>query len=213
VYTIAVIIPTLWAAAELEQSLCMLANHSSIHSVIIIDNASVRRPMSFHLSSKICCYEQVCNIGVAGSWNLGVSLASSDIVCLLNDDIIIDSSVFSWVESRGLADCSAMGMASDLFNYRGELSVAECATRPDGWGQCIFLRRELYIPIPLLHSFYTDDFIFDHIPVYTRLPNYQFSCPVRGRRSVSSLHFQDEFYRDRDHYNHITSLYPRYAYR
>lgn len=210
---IAVIIPTMWVAGELEQSIRQLVSYDQVGEIIIIDNNVSSRPqwISGHASIRILSSD--FNRGVAASWNLAVSLASSDLICLLNDDIQVDQSVFRWVSVTGLSSCSVLGMASDLFEYSGPFRVKRVDLRPDGWGQCMFLRREQYIPIPLLHSFFTDDFLFDHVPVYTRRPNYQFYSSVRGRRSVTSGSFQREFIQDREHYNRITSLYPRYAYR
>lgn len=211
--SIAVIIPTMWSASELEQSIHQLVTDDQVGEIIIIDNNVACRPQWISSHNRISILSSDYNMGVAASWNLAVSLASSDIICLLNDDIQVDQSVFRWVSITGLTTCSVLGMASNLFLYSGPFRVERVDLRPDGWGQCMFLRREQYIPIPLLHSFFTDDFLFDHVPIYTQRPNYQFHCTVRGRRSVTSRSFQKEFIQDREHYNRITSLYPRYAYR
>jgi len=210
---ISVIIPTLWRAYELSVSISSALSRSSVCEVIVIDNDPVRAPRLEQFDSRVSILSQPENLGVAQSWNLAVTQARGDIVCLLNDDVVVDPLVYDWVARDQLFTTSVLGMASQCFNYHGAIQINTVTLRPYNYGQCMFLRRQQYIHIPLLHSFFTDDFLFDHVSIIMRQPNREFLASVRGRQSVTSRHFQRQFIQDRQAYDHITGLYPRYAYR
>jgi hypothetical protein len=139
------------------------------------------------------------NIGVNPAWNLGVEIASSDRVCILNDDVVFDHKVFSRVDSVLSETSGVVGICPGVAEFNqppfetGLVRILPWGGQHTyGFGCLMFVHRSWYIPIPKgLNIYYGDNWIFD-------------TCMARGRTNyiitdsffytpfaVTSRHLQD----------------------
>lgn len=90
---ISFIIPTLWKCDKINESFDSFidANIPGAEFIIIDNFNHTPNRVTINWGWKITSY-QTHNIGVNPSWNLGVELASNDLICLLNDDITFNFS-------------------------------------------------------------------------------------------------------------------------
>ena len=89
----AVIIPTMWRSPLTIPLLASLSESPHVQEIIIIDNSPVDKP-PFQLP-KIKILEQAENIYVNPAWNLGVQYTRYDLICLCNDDVAFNPSIFN----------------------------------------------------------------------------------------------------------------------
>lgn len=161
-----VVIPTMWRSEFTPELLRSLEHCTEVGEVIIIDNnfLNVKLPSI----SKMRYFTKGKNIYVNPSWNWGVELAKYENVCLLNDDLVLDTSIFKYVEPylKG----RVIGMHSD--NYYLEKSeiptIYKIKERTWAWGCCIFVKKETYKPIPdCLKIACGDDYLIKVLPAYS----------------------------------------------
>lgn len=110
-----VIIPTMWVPQNLLSCLKKYVSYDYVRQVILVDNNRKKRPKDSVLSHpKVTIVDYGRNIYVNPAWNEGVARATSDQICIANDDIDIEESVFELVNSHGLIDGDLIGV-----NLRG----------------------------------------------------------------------------------------------
>ena len=158
---ISIIIPTLWKAPEkLCQMIKQYSNSPFVEEIILIDNAGEGRYASLpfdHLYPKL--QELVCdeNIFVNPAWNLGVEKSKSDIIALVNDDLLIDSLTLSVILQKAIntltsTDIQLIGMAESNFSpteKSGLLPTIKNITHKCyGFGTFMLMKKENYVPIP-----------------------------------------------------------------
>lgn len=159
-YTI--IIPTLWKSHRTQSLLNDLINCESILEIIIIDNSGLKITPVIH--SKIKYVQQNENLFVARSWNLGVELAQSERICILNDDVNFNTNIFSVMPRLE----GFIGQSSENYNYKLDdepIIETMITSRPWGWGCMIFTEKKYWWPIPNeLKVWYNDDYIIEINP-------------------------------------------------
>jgi len=95
-----IIVPTMWRYAPFVEFLQELTLLDLIDEIIIINNDVKNTPNSNILkSSKIKLHNVEQNIYVNPAWNLGVKLSNNKKICIMNDDIKYDLSIFSLVNT------------------------------------------------------------------------------------------------------------------
>jgi len=136
---------------------------------IIIDNNNQcckdickRYPVSY--------FPQEKNLGVNASWNLGVSLAKTNLVAILNDDLIVPKSFLSLVVQTFKIKSDAGIVVPQTIKFIKQVNkqiihkepILQPLTRREGWAFTITKRA--YKPIPSeLFTFYGDDWLFKHM--------------------------------------------------
>ena len=159
-----IIIPTLLYREDiLKVCLDVIVSDTLVGEVIIINNSTKDFAYS---SSKVSVYKQEENLFVNKSWNLGVSLAKNDYICLLNDDTIPCKDFFSKFHSLGFIDKDDYGLFGigydtlpDFGDNEDDLSVPVSTgviswsgiPHEDllgDWGICIMGRKENFYEIP-----------------------------------------------------------------
>lgn len=152
-----------------------------VNEVIIIDNSPADRPQ-FQLP-KVKILEQVENIYVNPAWNLGVRNAQHELICLCNDDVAFNPSIFNAAEEH-LNDSTVVGCHEDNFQLK---NVHIPTIHPghaigQGWGCVLFLHKKDFIPIPAsLKIWCGDDWL-----VITHSHTKRIKFPVNTAMSTTS---------------------------
>ena len=192
-----VIIPTMWRAPEITISaLSKYLTINEIKKIIIIDNDSNKRPkVNLLNSSKIKLIDFKKNIYVNPAWNIGVQNANNSLMCLCNDDIIIDRLLLQTIYLLDLVDCSGI----DLIGVRGidrhgfllsPFSIDKTknlGVQSDGlFGAAMFIRKENYKPIPDdLKVWFGDDYLVRNSKNVYTIPANRFNICMAS--TINSL--------------------------
>jgi hypothetical protein len=166
-----VVVPTMWKYEPFVDFLNELLNNSNVGEVILIDNDPTRTPV-LRASSKLRYITFGSNIFVNPSWNYGVENASYDYVCILNDDLTFDLSVFNGV--RPVLDNDTTGVIGITPGHKeynqtpvtdGKYQIVpwQEGMHQFGYGCLMFVNKNNWTHIPdELKIYYGDYFIFDN---------------------------------------------------
>lgn len=144
-----VIIPTLWRPSTFINLLESLQSSDHVKEVIVIDNAKSFRPSLPELN-KVKLIERGANLFVNPSWNLGITLASSDSICICNDDILLAENLLNFIRKNHIKGIIGLHPES----YKTPLDQAQQPTFSTevhitkNWGSLLFFERNNYVPIP-----------------------------------------------------------------
>jgi hypothetical protein len=172
-----IVIPTMWMSKDFCNALESYVLHPHINKVIIIDNNKKDRPNSAVLQhSKIELISYGRNIYVNPAWNEGYNRSTSKILSIINDDIVVSSSVFDMVVDFDLKMGDIVGV--NLRGYQNNYEIDDfIATQEEivklnydshkpiggqawAFGICMFMLRESYTTIPQLYQvWYGDDYL------------------------------------------------------
>jgi hypothetical protein len=144
-----VVIPTMWKSMRLLGMLHRLYESDYVDEIILIDNDKNLR-FSFE-NKKIRLLEQDENIFVNPAWNLGVEESKNQNICILNDDVTFNVDEVFNAANRVLSDHPSSCLGVHPASYKGyndSIKVAEGNAIGQGWGCCIFLRKENWVDIP-----------------------------------------------------------------
>lgn len=160
-----VIIPTMWMCASFTQTLDTLESIDLVKEIIIIDNnKSQAQPLDKY--TKVVYLPQEENIFISASWNMGVARAQEQFICILNDDVIPNESMFAFMAEQ-LANTSigiVGGNNACWTNKRHTNELMTISQLPLGFGTCMFMQRQKYTPIPeQIKLWYNDDYLFNTV--------------------------------------------------
>jgi len=151
-----VIIPTMWKAPGFSHFLIKLCDYEAVEEVVLIDNRKEAAPKIDH--PKLVWLKQAGNIYVNPAWNLGVRTARCSKLCIANDDIEFDSSLFEIVDPM-LERAGIIGL--DFDRAEGDKILIPTQSRPNGFRCLMFLSKDHYCPIPeVLKVWCGDDYLF-----------------------------------------------------
>lgn len=169
-----VVVPTMWRCKDLTmRQLKALKEHPLVDDVHIIDNDSTRTPIDELMNelgdSRFRIHQMITNVGVNPAWNLGVSLANHDLICIMNDDIEFDTKIFDKLQDKLYEGSGPYGLLNSDPTL-GQPSMVDGSIRFKNyeqgecihcWGQLFFFHKSDWTNIPneLLINF-GDDFIF-----------------------------------------------------
>jgi glycosyltransferase involved in cell wall biosynthesis len=145
-----VIIPTLWKSDKIKPLIQSLIDCELVNQIIIISNERNELEDRFmFFDEKILVYPAKENFYVNYSWNWGVNLAKNKKVAILNDDIIIDTNVFSFLDDK-LTDVGVVGMCFENYALKQSVSMnlTDVVERPYGFGCAMFIHKSNYVDIP-----------------------------------------------------------------
>lgn len=156
--------PPFWQFAQ------QVAAVEHVSEVLVINNDPAHQPMLGPSHHKTRLAGLNTNLFVNPSWNWGMSQTKSPLVCLMNDDIIFDVSVFAQVALwfrpyhgvLGLGNGDSQACTTVMFDkYQPYQSVF-------GFGQLMFFNRHHWCNIDAeLLVFGGDNWIFDHMQALT----------------------------------------------
>ena len=197
---ISVIVPTMWYANELFFKMLPLLEWSyAVGEIIIVDNNPKDCPheeLAKH--NKILRLPTKQNLFFNPSINLGAKVASNEILCFLNDDVIFDPRVFEFIAANLNDECGMISPHPDYFNRpeENEELIKQLHLNPldkhpdgvgknvDGFGCSMFVMKKNFEPVPsqLVHHF-GDEFISKmqekHGRVNQTLHNWTVITPMR----------------------------------
>jgi hypothetical protein len=160
-----------------DEALSVYVKNKNIKNVIIIDNNKFKRPKyDIFKNDKIILISYGRNIYVNPAWNEGVNRATSEIVAIINDDIIVDNDVFNMVLKFGLKQGDLIGV--NLRGYQDNYKIDDYIETKEeivkinynnnypiggqawAFGICMFMLKKSYIQIPSLYQiWYGDDYL------------------------------------------------------
>lgn len=178
--------PTLWMTTEIQESLEKLNSYSVVTEIIIINNAPDKQTVDFsafgpqvdHLSfdkynktykvstfGKFKIITPPENAYVTESWNVGVSVALSEVVCIINDDVVVTEDTFNLAASTINESIGIVGLHENCFrNTENKPDIIPVTKRENGFGCCMFILKEKYKEIPMvLRIWFNDDYLFRHV--------------------------------------------------
>jgi glycosyltransferase involved in cell wall biosynthesis len=145
-----VIIPTLWKSDKIKPLIQSLIDCELVNQIIIISNERNELEDRFmFFDEKILVYPAKENFYVNYSWNWGVNLSKNKQVAILNDDILIDTNVFSFLNDK-LTDVGVIGMCFENYALKQSVSMnlTDVVERPYGYGCAMFIHKSNYVDIP-----------------------------------------------------------------
>jgi len=150
--------PTMWRSSETVDLLSELDSSHMVEKIIVIDNDSSRSKDISHLE-KIKVLIQEENIFVNPAWNLGVSIAESELICLINDDISLDVNHTFSLAKNHLGKYNCLGLDKKCFDrkFKNDGSVRLGHHIGSGWGCCIFIKKNKWVDIPEEMKIYRGD--------------------------------------------------------
>ena len=175
--TIDIVTPTMWKADTFTLALEKYCEYSSVNKIYLIDNNHLERPKSNilnHPKIKIISFGR--NIYVNPAWNEGYYQSKADVICLLNDDVIVDQDLFDQVSNLDMSEIDIIGtkVKGGPDNYHivdhpggedGLIKMNVNKTQPIGgqayaFGICMFIKRSSYKVIPTLYQiWFGDDYL------------------------------------------------------
>lgn len=185
-----IVIPTMWRSNRIVGMLDQFELCDDIDEVIIIDNDWANKP-DIEFGPKVKYHKQDENIFVNPAWNLGVSLAVNDRVCLLNDDVTFNvSSLFSQM-SMCFDRFKCVGISPRSYHInkddKFQIIIAPGHNIGSGWGCCIFVDRKGWVDIPKeLKIFYGDNWIVDNYDT-----SWSLVFPIETEMCTTSSSFDD----------------------
>ena len=186
-----IVIPTMWRSDRIVGMLDQFELCDEIDEVIIIDNDWANKP-DIEFGPKVKYLKQDENIFVNPAWNLGVSLAANDRVCLLNDDVTFNvRSLFSQM-SMCFDRFKRVGVNARSYHLEDndyfELGIVEEAQTRFGWGCCIFVSKENWVDIPSgLKIWYGDNWIIRNNKAYSFIFPIATDMSTTARSGVSTI--------------------------
>jgi len=202
-----VVIPTMWKIKYLfAELLTRLCDHELVEEVIIINNAVCDTPAFDILNNdKINILNQGSNIYVNPSWNLGVLESKCDKICISNDDIIFDTTIFDILNPIINEDSPVYGLHTDHDNYFSDdkssvyFSTWTGEFDPNGFGQLMFFHKDIWEPVPSGMKIWCGDYyIFNLGILKNKYPVLIRNLGWHTPKSVTSMTYTSEYW-DNDH--------------
>lgn len=202
---ISIIVPTMWKFEPFPRYLAELVKIPVVGEIIIINNdvpATPTHPVLQH--PKIKFLNQKENIFVNPAWNLGVNHSSYDLLCFLNDDLIVDTKVFYKVDEWLTDSVGLLGIrpenpydpkypfvdgSIDILKYNPDISLYS-------FGTLFFIHKNNWIDVPNnLRMGFGDNWAFDTQIYINKKENYVITNIFYYHYgALTGKTFPDEFY-------------------
>ena len=165
---LSIVIPTVWGHEPFCRFLEHVVELPVVGEIILINNNVDKTPDHSVLSNhKVQMHNQKENIFVNPAWNLGVSLAKNNTVCILSDDVLVDLRIFFEADRFISKDIGllSIGINHQLFRAQnnqfddvdpanliltGDLKIRASTKGPHttGMGSLFFIHKDNWIDIP-----------------------------------------------------------------
>ena len=168
----------MWRSNKTSKLLKDLYESKYVHEIIIIDNDVAAKNVDLdQYRDKIRHYPQTENIYVNPAWNLGVSLANNDLLCICNDDINFDVDDYIQFILPNISQLGIFGanirpyhkVTQDLLYKINDDRITRAALATQGFGMLMFIDKKNWIDIPSnLKIWFGDDWLTDnHENIYS----------------------------------------------
>lgn len=189
-----IVIPTMWRAEGIVENIANYIQCDAVSSVVIIDNDPVNSELDkIPDTPKVRKINHGRNIFVNPAWNEGVSFCQEDILCIVNDDIVVDNKLFHIVSDLDLLSRQIDLVGLDLA-VSGGTSLSRVAIdravplgrQFPGFGACMFLPRARFKAIPdSIKIWFGDDYL-----AHSNNNVYLLTTPlVKGKMSTTIRSF------------------------
>ncbi len=188
---ISIVIPTLWKAKEIYETIISFKKYNNIGAeLIIIDNAN-----STFQDLSLTVVKPQENIGVNPAWNIGSILAKHEHILFLNDDLTINFKLFfNFVKTLDNLDYGLITLDKTLLavletnNDSDILKIEPCESKFSGFGCFMIIKKKLYPIVPPEFKIFFGDFYFHFVlENVLKLPIlYIKGLKTKGRISVTS---------------------------
>jgi hypothetical protein len=158
-----VIIPTMWRSNELMKSLPLLDRCPVVGEILLINNDVAKTPEWFKTTNwvKVKVFNPPSNIFVNPAFNLGISQCHYDKLCLLQVDILFDTTILNLLYNVVTPDRGCIGFDSkflvmQLADQLSPIPIREISLIPlkerekeklFGYAFILFLHKSNFIPI------------------------------------------------------------------
>lgn len=196
------IIPTMWKSDRIHETIQFFKSSARRDiELIIIDNTNSDFSDP---DPRITVIKFKENIFVNPAWNIGVALATSPFICLLNDDISLNTNCLLNSLDSIIATDPDFGMIglykpnfllSDANQDQDQLEMIELQSRPFGFGQMMLMKKANYQPIPPeLKIFYGDDLLWEiNNTLHNRRGYWLKGLKTPGTISATSKSFNGDY--------------------
>lgn len=155
----------MWKYKPFVSFLHILNSLECVDDIVIINNNIPATPNDIAQISKVRLINFDSNIKVNAAWNFGAVIARNDKMCILNDDLIIDTNAFV-IGEQNCKPGILIGINYDEHSS-GDIELVPLNEQRDNafrWGTCFFVHRQDWTPIPQgLEICYGDNWIGDTI--------------------------------------------------
>jgi GT2 family glycosyltransferase len=195
------IIPTLWRSDKIRATIdSVIRSDRKDVELIIIDNLnsdfSTRDP-------RITVIRVRKNIFVNPAWNMGVTLAKNEYICILNDDISlnVDCLLNNFEKLKetdpdfGIIGLHENNIVGPINSDNDILELEELDCRTFGFGCMMILKKSNYVHIPNeFKVFFGDDYLYFYNKDLKGRKIYQITgLKTPGEVSVTSKSFEDDY--------------------
>jgi len=171
------IIPTMWKYKKFPHFLKQYLNYDTVGKIIVINNNTKETPITTIIGDKITYHNSETNLFVNESWNIGVSLSSSNLICILNDDVRLDYEVTKFILKQNFSEIDIIGaniMPEKTFPFLEKIKIDKTKAlgrQFKNFGCCMFIPKEKYKVIPSRYKcWYGDDYLVHHCKNIYRVP-------------------------------------------
>jgi hypothetical protein len=206
-----VVVPTIWRSGYTQELLHILNDEPLVGEIILIDNAP--QVVSHDLSrlEKLVHLPQRSNIYVNPAWNLGVIVAKHAQVCLCNDDILFNTSVFANATKHLQLEQkpTIIGAHKESFTLGTDshLSFSKGHWIGQGWGCLMFFKKQCWREIPnQLKIFCGDKFI---ATTFVNTHSVKLNIQTVMSSSSNSAEFSKLKMQDRQNFQSLTNYFSR----
>jgi len=190
-----VVVPTMWRHPTFPDFLSQLVNSELIGEIVIINNDMSATPnVSIFQHPKIKLHDFKLNIFVNPAWNYGIGVSQYSNVCVMNDDIDFDISIFDFLSNKmSIGKFIVYSQTHselpkdsnepiDMVYYDGSTQIYEI-------GCLMFIKRKDWINVPGgLDFFHGDTWVWETMMLrYNQnyyIKNLRFSTPHRVTSST-----------------------------
>ena len=164
-----IVVPTMWRVRDqFVKFVLQLCQHPAVDEIIIIDNNNAHTPPEIH-HEKIHIFDFGKNIYVNPAWNFGVGIARNERVCILNDDVTFDLSVFERLQYLITPEAGVFGLCPGVAEFNqpavtdGAIDIVPWTDQHTyGFGCLMFVHRQSWRDIPEgLDIYFGDNYLFD----------------------------------------------------
>jgi len=153
------LIPTMWKYAPFQGVLPFIIKSPAVGQVILINNNNTEAPdLPWFDSPKVNIVTPSTNLYVNPSWNLGVNISNYDKICVLSDDVILDTRLFEKADKFLNETVGVLGVCPGNIEQQqpvvttGEIDIVEWPSNPYishwGFGSCFFMMQKHWNEIP-----------------------------------------------------------------
>ena len=214
-----VIIPTLWRSNHTLKLLKELNQSPHVGEIILIDNSPKDCPPDVQgIIKKLVYLAQAKNIYVNPAWNLGVASAQNNLVCICNDDIVVDTEVFvaTRQELNRNEHSTVIGAHKDSYLDAASISLKPITFHNGhwiglGWGCLLLFSKNHWKNIPNELLVYSGDRY-----ITTKFKNVKsVLVKISGELGASSQanEFSPILRRDRKNFDELTNHFERSKFR